>query len=94
MRAIEYVGRIADIGEFIPVLAADRLEAMRQFSDVALDSLYMESQSPSTVPDQDSAYEYHLVKLRNGAFYLLEDDPTPSFDHSQIEKYYIGVPLT
>ncbi|MFB5191262.1 hypothetical protein [Alicyclobacillus fastidiosus] len=94
MRAIEYVGRIADIGEFVPVLAVDRLEALRQFSDVALDSLYMESQSPSPVPERNSAYEYHLVKLRDGGFYLLEDDPTPAFDHRQIEKYYIGVPLT
>ncbi|WAH38761.1 hypothetical protein [Alicyclobacillus dauci] len=95
MTYTEYVGRIADIGEFVPVLASDRLEALRKFTDVALDSLYMESQAPNGSLDrQHSVYEFHLVKLKDGSFYVLEDDPKPQFDHDSIEKVYINVPLT
>ncbi|EPZ42888.1 hypothetical protein [Alicyclobacillus acidoterrestris] len=94
MERVEYVGRIADIGEFVPVLAADRLDALRQFSDVALDALYMEAASKDAVFEHNSAYSHHLVKLRDGQFFALENDVKPSFDKEDVEKLYVGVPLT
>lgn len=67
----EYVVQTADTGEFIPLLASDRYEALRKLADVQIEALYMESQSPDTAFSHTGTYAYHLVHhQRWNIFYL------------------------
>lgn len=93
MEKIEYVARTADNGEFVPVLATDRFDALRQLEDVSLDSLYMESKSPDTALSSGGKYDSHLVRLKDGTYFILEQEPQPTFERNDVDKVFVDVQI-
>ncbi len=88
----EYVAQTADTGEFIPVLAVDRYQALRELADVSIEGLYMESQSPDTAFLPTRKYERHLVRLKDGGYFILEQHEEP-VERETIDKIYVNVEL-
>lgn len=88
----EYVAQTADTGEFIPVLASDRYQALRELADVSIEGLYMESQSPDAAFLPTKKYERHLVRLKDGAYFILEQHDSP-VEREDIDKIYVNVEL-
>lgn len=89
---IEYIVQTADTGEFVPVMASDRYQAMNKLADMSVETLYMESASPDAALSHKSTYARHLIRLKTGECFVLEQNPQP-LQRDDVDKVYVNVEL-